>query len=52
MRFIDKLIKSRNGKVSCEDSDSSSCLAELSDTEEEDVHNLDGYDDKIEEMKK
>ena len=50
--FIDKLIKSTNEKEHREDSDSSSCSNELSKTEAEDVHNLDSYDDKIEEIKK
>ena len=50
--FIDKLIKSTNKKESREDLDSSSCSTELSDNEVKDIHNLDGYDDKIEEMEK
>ena len=50
--FIDKLIKSSNEKEFCEDTDSSSCSTELSETQAEDILNLDGYDDKIDEMKK
>ena len=50
--FIDKLIKSINKKESREDLDSRSCLTEISDTEAEDVYNLDVYDDKIDEMEK
>ena len=52
MHFIDKLIKSTNENESREDSDSISYSDELSETEVEDVHNLYGCDDKIEEMEK
>ena len=47
--FINKLIKSTNKNNSCDDSDSSSFSTELSDTEADDVLNLDGCDEKLEE---
>ena len=50
--FIDKLIESTNEKESRECPDSNSCSTHLSDTDAEDVLNLSGYDDKIEEMEK
>ena len=52
MCFIDKIIKAINEKESREDPDPSSCSTELSDTEAENILNLDGYDDKIEEIEK
>ena len=50
--FIDELIKSTIDKDSCGDPDFSSCSTELSDTEVEESLNLDGHDDKKEEMEK
>ena len=50
--FIDKLIKSTNEKESCECTGSSSYSFEISDTEVEDVLNLDDCDKKIEEIEK
>ena len=50
MCFVDKLIKSTNETDSCDDLDSSSFSTELSETDAEDVLNLDGIDKKIEEM--
>ena len=52
MCFFDKLIKSTNEKDSREDTCSSSFSTEISDTDVEDLLNLDGYDDKIEEIEK
>ena len=44
--FIDKLIKSTNEKESCDDSDSISCSAKISETDAEDALNLDVRDYK------
>ena len=52
MSFIDKWIKSTNEKESCDDLDSRSYSTDISETDTEDVLNIDGYDDKIEEMHK
>ena len=52
MYFIDKLIKSTNEKESCEYTGSRSYSTKLYDTAAEDVLNLDGYEEKIEEIEK
>ena len=48
--FIVKLIKSAGENKPCDNSDSSSCSAEISETEIEDILNQDSHDDKIKEM--